>query len=155
MMIAFRSCDLYADCYKQSRLRDLVDVTLHSWCRRGECHLAASTQTLQGCSCNRAARPSCRARLQHHRRVCSICRALRRQQIMLARPILVGHSMGGAIAIEYALRNPELTGLVLVGTGARLRVRQDILSMILDNYQEASQMIAKLSVAPDCDPIDR
>lgn len=68
-------------------------------------------------------------------------------------PVLVGHSMGGAIAIEYALRNANLTGLVLVGTGARLRVRQDLFSKILDNYYEASGILAKLSVAPDCDPV--
>lgn len=71
----------------------------------------------------------------------------------VSQPILVGHSMGGAIAIEYALRNPELTGLVLVGTGAHLRARQDILAMILNNYREASQMIAKVSVAPGSDPL--
>jgi pimeloyl-ACP methyl ester carboxylesterase len=68
-------------------------------------------------------------------------------------PILVGHSMGGGIAIECALRNPKLTGLVLVGTGARLRVRQDLLTMILQNYGQASKLIAKLCVAPDCDPV--
>ena len=68
-------------------------------------------------------------------------------------PVLVGHSMGGAIAIEYALRNPNLPGLVLVGTGARLRVRQDLLSKILENYQQACRMLAELSVGPECDPI--
>ena len=37
--------------------------------------------------------------------------------------ILCGHSMGGAIAMRYAHRYPEeLRGLVLLGTGARLRV---------------------------------
>ena len=37
--------------------------------------------------------------------------------------ILCGHSMGGAIAMTYALKYPEeLKGLVLIGTGARLRV---------------------------------
>lgn len=68
-------------------------------------------------------------------------------------PILVGHSMGGAIAIEYALRNTGPVGLVLVGTGARLRVRQDIFDMIRDDYREATQMLAKLSVAPCSDPL--
>jgi pimeloyl-ACP methyl ester carboxylesterase len=68
-------------------------------------------------------------------------------------PILVGHSMGGAIAIDYALRNIDLEGLVLVGTGARLRVRQDILQEILENYEEASKLIARLSVSPQCDAI--
>lgn len=66
---------------------------------------------------------------------------------------LVGHSMGGAIAIEYALQEPNLKGLVLVGTGARLRVRQDLLSTIHENYSHACAMLAKLSVAPECDPI--
>ena len=37
--------------------------------------------------------------------------------------VLCGHSMGGAIAMSYALKYPEeLQGLVLIGTGARLRV---------------------------------
>ena len=71
----------------------------------------------------------------------------------LEKPILVGHSMGGAIAIEYALRNLNLGGLVLVGTGARLRVRQDLLSKVLENYPQACAMLAELSVAPECTPI--
>ena len=37
--------------------------------------------------------------------------------------VLCGHSMGGAIAMSYALKYPEeLRGLILLGTGARLRV---------------------------------
>ena len=37
--------------------------------------------------------------------------------------VLCGHSMGGAIALRYGLKYPEeLRGLVLLGTGARLRV---------------------------------
>jgi len=37
--------------------------------------------------------------------------------------IPAGHSLGGAIAIDYALHYPEqVTGLILVGTGSRLRV---------------------------------
>lgn len=42
--------------------------------------------------------------------------------------VLCGHSMGGAIALLYALRYPEeLRGIVLIGTGARLRVHPDYL----------------------------
>lgn len=37
--------------------------------------------------------------------------------------VAAGHSMGGAIALDYALHYPENTlGLILVGSGARLRV---------------------------------
>jgi len=68
-------------------------------------------------------------------------------------PVLVGHSMGGAIAIEYALRSTSVKGLVLAGTGARLRVRQDLLVQIMENYEEASKFIARISVSPNCDPI--
>ena len=43
--------------------------------------------------------------------------------------VLGGHSMGGAIAMQYALQYPgELKGLILVGTGARLRVHPDYLA---------------------------
>jgi len=37
--------------------------------------------------------------------------------------VVAGHSMGGAIAMAYALKYPEQTiGLILVGSGAKLRV---------------------------------
>ena len=43
--------------------------------------------------------------------------------------LVMGHSMGGAVAIEYALstNSATLRGLVLSNTGARLRVHPDIL----------------------------
>ena len=42
--------------------------------------------------------------------------------------ILCGHSMGGAIALRYALQYPEeLRGLILMGTGARLKVHPSYL----------------------------
>jgi pimeloyl-ACP methyl ester carboxylesterase len=75
------------------------------------------------------------------------------QRNAVADPVLAGHSMGGAVAIEYALHSPSLKGLVLVGTGTRLKVRQDLLSKIMENYEEASKFIARISVSPSCDPI--
>ena len=50
-----------------------------------------------------------------------------------------------------------MAALVLVGTGARLRVRSDILSKILENYEKTSKLIAKWSVSSNCDPaiVDR
>jgi len=45
--------------------------------------------------------------------------------------VIVGHSFGGAIALLYALRHREdLKAIILVGSGARLRVRPDILDMV-------------------------
>ena len=50
--------------------------------------------------------------------------------------VLAGHSMGGAIALEFALRYPaRLAGLILVGTGARLRVAPEILAGIQDDFK--------------------
>ncbi len=50
--------------------------------------------------------------------------------------ILVGHSLGGGIALQYALDYPEeLKAMVLVGSGARLRVHPDTL-------QQLSEMVA-------------
>ena len=42
--------------------------------------------------------------------------------------VLCGHAMGGAIALLYALFYPEeLRGIILIGTGARLKVNPDYL----------------------------
>jgi pimeloyl-ACP methyl ester carboxylesterase len=49
------------------------------------------------------------------------------------RPIVVGHSMGGAIALALALDGGlELGGLGLVATGARLRVHPDVLAALAE-----------------------
>ncbi len=45
--------------------------------------------------------------------------------------VLYGHSLGGGIALELALTQPDLlAGLVLVATGARLRVHPEILAQV-------------------------
>jgi len=41
--------------------------------------------------------------------------------------VLAGHSMGGAVALLYAIRYADLKALILVNTGARLRIHPDIL----------------------------
>jgi pimeloyl-ACP methyl ester carboxylesterase len=62
----------------------------------------------------------------------------------LRKSFLVGHSMGGAIVQTLALRHPEMAkGIVLVGTGARLRVLPSILEGIKNNFKETVPMIVR------------
>lgn len=61
-------------------------------------------------------------------------------------PVLVGHSMGGAVALAVALAHPRLLqGLVLVASGARLRMRPEPI-------EEARH---RAEVAPPGQPVDR
>jgi len=58
--------------------------------------------------------------------------------LSLKKIFLVGHSMGGAIVQTLALTHPEvIKGIVLVGTGARLKVLPMILEGIRNNFAEA------------------
>jgi len=67
----------------------------------------------------------------------------------LERTVMVGHSMGGAVAQRIALDQPELlAALVLVGTGARLRVQPQIFADLQDDVQRAVERIAKWARAP-------
>jgi pimeloyl-ACP methyl ester carboxylesterase len=52
-----------------------------------------------------------------------------------SRPIPCGLSLGGAIALQMLLDYPEeLAGGILIGTGARLRVRREIFDLITGDY---------------------
>ncbi len=67
--------------------------------------------------------------------------------------VLTGHSMGGAIGIEFALRYPaRLAGLILVGTGAKLRVAPQILSGILNDFQGTTELMAQWTHGEHVDP---
>jgi pimeloyl-ACP methyl ester carboxylesterase len=75
------------------------------------------------------------------------------QELKVLNPIVIGHSMGGAITMELALRNPDLPrALVLVSTGARLKVLPAILDALTKDFPQAVALICKLSFAPDVRP---
>jgi len=57
--------------------------------------------------------------------------------------VLVGHSLGGAVALEIALSRPDLvSGLVLASTGARLPVPDDAIARIDEDFgAECARMV--------------
>lgn len=62
------------------------------------------------------------------------------------RAIVGGHSMGGAIAQTFALEHPDrAVGIVLVGTGARLRVSPQILDGVKRDFAATVNLIVEWS----------
>lgn len=56
--------------------------------------------------------------------------------------VVLGHSMGGAIAQMVGLAQPPgVTGLILLGTGAKLRVSPAILEVIQEDYGKAISLL--------------
>jgi pimeloyl-ACP methyl ester carboxylesterase len=75
------------------------------------------------------------------------------QALDLENVIVAGHSMGGAIALTLGLKRPSwLTGLVLAGTGARLRVTDAILNQILAHFDTAVDTITRFYWAETTTP---
>jgi pimeloyl-ACP methyl ester carboxylesterase len=62
---------------------------------------------------------------------------------------LVGHSMGGAIVQTLGLIHPEvIKGVVLVGTGAKLKVLPMILDGIKVDFEETVRKIVPFTLSP-------
>ena len=52
------------------------------------------------------------------------------------RPILAGHSMGGALTQLYTLSHPnKISGIVLIGTGAKLRVAPAVFNLLDNDFE--------------------
>jgi pimeloyl-ACP methyl ester carboxylesterase len=67
--------------------------------------------------------------------------------------VLAGHSMGGAIALEFALLYRErLAGLLLIGTGAKLRVAPEILTGLLEDFTGTAELLAQQAHGEHVDP---
>lgn len=69
----------------------------------------------------------------------------------IERAVWIGHSMGGGISLTAAVTIPDrVAGLVLVGTGARLRVHPSILESTAhaDTFRGAVDLIINWSFSP-------
>lgn len=92
----------------------------------------------------RSAPPGCTRIAGYSRVVLALLDMLRLDQA-----VLVGHSMGGAVALWTALNAAQrVAGLVLVGTGARLRVAPDLLDGLRDAPAATVARISDMMYAP-------
>jgi pimeloyl-ACP methyl ester carboxylesterase len=69
----------------------------------------------------------------------------------LDKAVFAGHSMGSAVALTMALEHPrKVQGLILLGSGARLRVHPDILLGITDqaSFYNTIKIIVEWSFSP-------
>ncbi len=68
----------------------------------------------------------------------------------LSQAVIVGHSMGSAVAMKMALTHPDrVQGLVLLGSGAKLRVAPSILQGIQNNFKGVVNLIGDFAYGPD------
>jgi pimeloyl-ACP methyl ester carboxylesterase len=72
------------------------------------------------------------------------------EELEVSNPVVIGHSMGGAVAMDLALRFPPFPkALILVGTGAKLRILPRILDEIKENFVHAVESVCQIIFAKD------
>lgn len=75
-------------------------------------------------------------------------------EVGIERTVIAGHSMGGAIALTLALDFADrVAGLVLVATGARLRVAPAVLDGLHADFVEAVELFNRLAWSPGIAPV--
>ncbi|MCX7816823.1 MAG: alpha/beta hydrolase [Syntrophales bacterium] len=66
----------------------------------------------------------------------------------IKKPVLVGHSLGAAIALTYAIKyGGDLVGIVPVGGGVKMPVNPEILEGLLKDPRPIFEFVAKISVS--------
>jgi pimeloyl-ACP methyl ester carboxylesterase len=69
------------------------------------------------------------------------------------KPILIGHSLGAAITLRFALNYPQdIVGIVPVGGGIKMPVNPDLLAGLKTNPALAIELISKFSLAKENRP---
>lgn len=72
--------------------------------------------------------------------------------LKLSEAILVGHSMGGAVALDIALKESGVVAaLVLIATGARLKVNKALFDLVDSNFKSAVNHIAATAWGPNAE----
>ena len=70
-------------------------------------------------------------------------------RLAVDRAVLVGHGMGGAIALACALAFPDrVAALVLVGCGARMKTLPALLTALADEKSDPAELIARRIYSP-------
>jgi pimeloyl-ACP methyl ester carboxylesterase len=76
--------------------------------------------------------------------------------LCLGRSVLVGHSLGAAVAVEAALAWPDkVQALVLVGAAPRLPVHDDIVRLMRDNPAGVAAWLTREGLSPQAKPAIR
>lgn len=78
------------------------------------------------------------------------------ETVGIRRAVIVGHSMGGAIALTIGLLKPKnLAGLVILGSGPTMPVSDLILNGLRENFAQTVGLIMKFSWRKEARPLYR
>ncbi len=62
---------------------------------------------------------------------------------------IIGHSMGGLIALDYIAKHDDIKNMVLIGTNPVMPVHPNLLELANSDHKKASEMIIEWSVHSD------